>query len=145
MCVFSGCERREEADTGIRFLSTGRRFAFHGSLDSVGVHRHAADAVVVGLSERFRVRHTREALAWTRMAVIPVGFDHSLDIGREPLAVFYLPFGRNFSDLAVHHPDHVVDAWVECGRALGAGRLEGFAETTVWRRDSQIDREAEST
>lgn len=60
-----------------------------GSLDEVGWHLHGAPVFIAGMNGSFRLR--LPAGDWTacRSAVIPAGVRHALDLGGDPLAVFY--------------------------------------------------------
>jgi AraC-like DNA-binding protein len=60
-----------------------------GALDDVGWHRHGAPVIIAGLAGAFRLRLPGGDWTWCRSAVIPAGIRHALDLGGDPLAVFY--------------------------------------------------------
>jgi len=63
--------------------------AYVGRLESVGWHRHGAPAFIVGLAGTFRLGNEAGDWASCRAAVIPAGVRHALELGGDPLAVFY--------------------------------------------------------
>jgi hypothetical protein len=109
-------------------LHAGDLFAFVGPLDGVGVHRHAAAALLIAPDGPFRIRLA--GAGWTRAhgAIIPSGVDHALDCGGRRLAVVYF-------DPLVHGP--LADArlrldgsgadWVRAGSDGIAAWLDGAA------------------
>jgi AraC-like DNA-binding protein len=60
-----------------------------GALDDVGWHLHGAPVIIAGLAGPFRLRLPGGDWTWCRSAVIPAGIRHALDLGGDPLAVFY--------------------------------------------------------
>lgn len=62
---------------------------FIGSLDEVDWHRHGAPVFIAGLEGRFRLRLPGGEWSVCRSAIIPAGVRHALDLGGDPLAVFY--------------------------------------------------------
>jgi AraC-like DNA-binding protein len=60
-----------------------------GSLEHVGWHLHGAPVIIAGLAGTFRLRLPGGEWTQCRSAVIPAGVRHALDLGGDPLAVFY--------------------------------------------------------
>lgn len=60
-----------------------------GSLDNVDWHLHGAPVFIAGVHGSFRLRLPGGDWTACRAAVIPAGVRHALDLGGEPLAVFY--------------------------------------------------------
>jgi AraC-like DNA-binding protein len=108
-----------------RLLHGGDLFAFVGPLDAVGVHRHAAAALLIAPEAPFRIRLAGGG--WTRAhgAIIPSRVAHALDCGGQRLAVVYF-------DPLVHGPladarlrlDGASADWVRTGRAAIAAWLD---------------------
>jgi len=96
-----------------------------GRLGVVDWHRHGAPVFVVGLSGNFRLGTPAGHWLSCRAAVIPAGVRHALDVGGDPLAVFYPePNVASLADLA-----RLGAMWEVSGRIL-AGRT---AELGVFR------------
>jgi AraC-like DNA-binding protein len=88
------------APDGILCVGTGKT-VYVGRLDLVDWHRHGASVFIVGLAGNFRLgTHAGKWLS-CRAAVVPAGVRHALDVGGDPLAVFYPePNVATLSDLA---------------------------------------------
>ncbi|PPK73044.1 AraC-like DNA-binding protein [Methylobacter tundripaludum] len=70
-------------------ISDGRTF-FTGPLYYNASHQHGAPVFLAGIYGRFRLRlHGGDWLS-CRTALIPAGVLHELDVGGDPLAVFYI-------------------------------------------------------
>jgi AraC-like DNA-binding protein len=79
----------------------GGKTLYIGSLDYVDWHIHGAPAFIAGMTGDFRLRCPDGAWLSCRAAVIPAGVLHALDLGGDPLAVFYPePNVADLSDLA---------------------------------------------
>jgi len=97
--------------------------AYVGRLESVDWHRHGAPAFIFGLAGNFRLGN--EAGDWMscRAAVIPAGVRHALELGGDPLAVFYPePNVATASDLA-----RFGTMWDVSGRILISQTAEAMA------------------
>jgi AraC-like DNA-binding protein len=70
-------------------VEEGRTF-FAGPLDYNASHRHGAPVYLAGLYGAFGLRIHGGKWLSCRTAVIPAGVVHELDIGGNPLAVFYI-------------------------------------------------------
>jgi len=70
-------------------LEEGRTF-FAGPLDYNAGHQHGAPVYLAGLYGNFGLRMEGGKWLSCRTAVIPAGVVHELDIGGNPLAVFYI-------------------------------------------------------
>ncbi len=88
------------APDGILCVGMGKT-VYVGGLDFVDRHRHGAAVFIVGLAGSFRLgTHAGEWLS-CRAAVVPAGVRHALDVGGNPVAVFYPePNIATSSDLA---------------------------------------------
>jgi AraC-like DNA-binding protein len=60
-----------------------------GTLDYVDWHLHGAPVFIAGVAGTFRLRGPGGEWRSCRAAVIPAGVRHALDLGGDPLAVFY--------------------------------------------------------
>jgi AraC-like DNA-binding protein len=60
-----------------------------GSLDYVDWHSHGAPVFISGMAGNFRLRCPDGEWLSCRAAVVPAGARHALDLGGDPLAVFY--------------------------------------------------------
>lgn len=69
------------------------RTLFVGPLDYNASHQHGAPVYLAGLHGKFGLRVEGGAWLSCRTAVIPAGVSHELDIGGNPLAVFYIEPG----------------------------------------------------
>ncbi|MDP2901496.1 MAG: AraC family transcriptional regulator [Methylovulum sp.] len=69
---------------------TGGRTFFTGPLHYNASHQHGAPVFLAGIYGDFRLRLQGGAWQSCRTAVIPAGVLHELDIGGDPLAVFYI-------------------------------------------------------
>ncbi|MEO8037562.1 MAG: AraC family transcriptional regulator [Betaproteobacteria bacterium] len=67
----------------------GGKTLYIGSLDYVDWHLHGAPVYIVGVTGNFRLRAPAGGWVTCRAAVIPAGVRHALDLGGDPLAVFY--------------------------------------------------------
>ena len=97
--------------------------AYVGRLESVDWHRHGAAAFIVGLAGTFRLG--TEAGDWMscRAAVIPAGVRHALELGGDPLAVFYPePNVATVTDLT-----RFGSMWEASGRILISQSAEALA------------------
>jgi AraC-like DNA-binding protein len=63
---------------------------FAGPLDYNAAHQHGAPVYLAGLYGRFGLRIGAGPWMVCRTAVIPAGVTHELDLGGNPLAVFYI-------------------------------------------------------
>ncbi|WP_158807555.1 helix-turn-helix transcriptional regulator [Beijerinckia sp. L45] len=63
---------------------------FAGPLDYNAAHRHGAPVYLAGLYGRFGLRIAGGSWLTCRTAMIPAGVVHELDLGGNPLAVFYV-------------------------------------------------------
>jgi AraC-like DNA-binding protein len=70
-------------------VDEGRTF-FAGPLDYNASHQHGAPVYLAGLYGKFGLRLDGGRWLSCRTAVIPAGVRHELDIGGNPLAVFYI-------------------------------------------------------
>lgn len=70
-------------------LDEGLTF-FAGPLDYNASHQHGAPVYLAGIHGPFGLRIGGSAWTTCRTAVIPAGVPHELDIGGNPLAVFYV-------------------------------------------------------
>jgi hypothetical protein len=76
------------APDGILCVGRGKT-VYVGRLDFVDWHRHGASVFIAGLAGNFRLgTHAGKWLS-CRAAVVPAGVRHALDLGGDPLAVFY--------------------------------------------------------
>jgi len=87
------------ATDGILCVGAGKT-AYVGRLDWVDWHRHGAPVFIAGLAGNFRPGTDDGRWLSCRAAVIPAGVRHALDVGGDPLAVFYPePNVATFTDL----------------------------------------------
>ncbi|MBD9358810.1 helix-turn-helix domain-containing protein [Methylomonas albis] len=70
-------------------ISGGRTF-FCGPLHYNANHQHGAPVFLAGLYGKFRLKIAGSDWLSCRTAVIPAGVWHELDVGGDPLAVFYI-------------------------------------------------------
>ena len=70
-------------------IRDGRTF-FTGPLGNIASHQHGAPVFLAGPYGRFRLRLQGGKWLSCRTAVIPAGVLHELDIGGDPLSVFYI-------------------------------------------------------
>jgi AraC-like DNA-binding protein len=70
-------------------LSEGRTF-FTGPLYYNASHQHGAPVFLAGLYGKFRLRMQGGQWLSCRTAVIPAGVLHELDVGGDPITVFYI-------------------------------------------------------
>ena len=84
---------RATTDTGeldaLWHVDEGRTF-FAGPLDYNASHQHGAPVYLAGLYGSFGLRMEGGKWLSCRTAVIPAGVRHELDLGGNPLAVFYI-------------------------------------------------------
>jgi AraC-like DNA-binding protein len=107
-------------------LHGGDLFAFVGPLDGVGVHRHAAAALLMSPEAPFRIRLAGGGWASAHGAIIPPRLAHALDCAGNRLAVVYF-------DPLVYGPlaevrlrlDGAAADWVRAGHAGIATWLDG--------------------
>lgn len=71
------------------FLDEGRTF-FAGPLLYNAPHQHGAPVFLAGLYGPFGLRISGGAWQACRTALVPAGVVHELDVGGEPIAVFYI-------------------------------------------------------
>jgi AraC-like DNA-binding protein len=76
------------APDGILCVGAGKT-AYVGCLGRVDWHRHGAPVFIAGLAGTFRLGTEDGGWLSCRAAVIPAGARHALDLGGDPLAVFY--------------------------------------------------------
>lgn len=67
----------------------GGKTLYIGTLEQVDWHQHGAPVFIAGVSGAFRLRMPDGQWTRCRAAVIPAGARHALDLGGDPLAVFY--------------------------------------------------------
>lgn len=67
----------------------GGKTLYVGTLEQVGWHLHGAPVFIAGVCGNFRLRMPSGEWTVCRSAIIPAGARHALDLGGEPLAVFY--------------------------------------------------------
>ena len=102
--------------------------AFVGHLDVVDVHRHAAPAIVVGLSRPIRFLAAGQALVQARGAIIAPGVQHELRVAEQQALTLYVEPGSRWAQalmracgnsaflaLADHQP------WCQLAQALTTG------------------------
>jgi hypothetical protein len=96
------CERLYEPAAPDAMLCVGGgKTLYIGSLDYVDWHVHGAPVFISGMTGDFRLRCPDGEWLSCRAAVIPAGVRHALDLGGDPLAVFYPePNVADLSDLA---------------------------------------------
>jgi AraC-like DNA-binding protein len=76
------------APDGILCVGAGKT-AYVGRLGQVDWHQHGAPVFIAGLAGKFRLATPDGAWLSCGAAVIPAGVRHALDVGDDPLAVFY--------------------------------------------------------
>lgn len=105
------------ARDGILCVGAGKT-AYVGRLDKVDWHRHGAPVFIAGLAGCFRLGTPDGRWLSCSAAVIPAGVRHALDVGGDPLAVFYPePTAATCSDLV-----RFGARWDASGRILVAQR-----------------------
>jgi AraC-like DNA-binding protein len=103
------------APDGILCVGAGKT-AYVGRLEQVSWHRHGAPVFIAGLAGSFRLATPDGRWLSCGAAVIPAGVRHALDVGGDPLAVFYPePDVATFADLV-----RFGDLWDATGRILVA-------------------------
>ncbi|MGD0961838.1 MAG: AraC family transcriptional regulator [Methylomonas sp.] len=70
-------------------MHNGKTF-FIGPLYYIASHQHGAPVFLAGIYGNFRLRIRGGDWLSCRTAVIPAGVEHELDLGGDPLAVFYI-------------------------------------------------------
>ena len=80
--------RLYERVNALWYLDEGRTL-FAGPLDYNASHQHGAPVYLAGLYGPFGIRMAGSRWKSCLTAVIPAGVQHILDIGGNPLAVFY--------------------------------------------------------
>jgi AraC-like DNA-binding protein len=107
------------APDGILCVGAGKT-AYVGRLERVDWHRHATPVFVAGLAGSFRLSTGAATWLSCRAAVIPAGVNHALDVGGDPLAVFYPePSVARLLDLT-----RLGAAWEAAGQVLVGQRAE---------------------
>jgi AraC-like DNA-binding protein len=87
------------APDGILCVGAGKT-AYVGRLEQVDWHQHGAPVFIAGLAGNFRLATPDGGWLSCGAAVIPAGVRHALDVGGDPLAVFYPePNVAAFTDL----------------------------------------------
>ena len=113
--------------------------AFVGRLDVVDLHRHAAPAIVVGLSRPIRFFARGQAVVEARGAIIAPGVQHELHVAEQQALTLYMEPGSGwaravmracgqsaFLPLADHQP------WCQLAQALTSGSPDaGVCNTTL--------------
>lgn len=99
------------------FLDAGRTF-FAGPLIYNAPHQHGAPVFLAGLYGPFGLRVQGGSWQACRTALVPAGMVHELDVGGEPIAVFYL---EPSVDGAHALAPLVANAREEQGAVFGAG------------------------
>jgi len=103
------------APDGILCVGAGKT-AYVGSLEQVDWHQHGAPVFIAGLAGSFRLGTPDGSWLSCGAAVIPAGVRHALDVGGDPLAVFYPePNVATFTDLV-----RLGSLWDATGRILVA-------------------------
>lgn len=88
------------APDGVLCVGAGKT-AYVGRLEQVDWHQHGAPVFIAGLAGNFRLGTPDGRWLNCGAAVIPAGVRHTLDVGGDPLAVFYPePNVATFTDLA---------------------------------------------
>lgn len=77
-------------NSGNRLTIAKDRALYIGELAATGLHRHAAVALLVGLSGRFAVHLVGGRLEHCRSALVDIGVDHVFDPRGEQVALIYL-------------------------------------------------------
>lgn len=81
---------REPRSKPDALLHVGDGYTFYvGTLDSVGLHHHAAPVFLAGLYGRFALRISHGEWHTCRTAVIPAGVEHELAVSGAPLTAYY--------------------------------------------------------
>jgi len=62
---------------------------YAGTLDDLDWHLHGAPVFVAGMTGNFRLRLPDGEWAACRAAIVPAGVRHALELGGDPVAVFY--------------------------------------------------------
>ena len=87
------------APDGVLCVGAGKT-AYVGRLEQVDWHQHGAQVFIAGLAGNFRLATPDSGWLSCGAAVIPAGVRHALDVGGDPLAVFYPePNVATFTDL----------------------------------------------
>jgi AraC-like DNA-binding protein len=87
------------APDGVLCVGAGKT-VYAGRLEQVDWHRHGAPVFIAGLAGNFRLATPDGRWLSCGAAVIPAGVRHALDVGGDPLAVFYPePNVATFTDL----------------------------------------------
>jgi AraC-like DNA-binding protein len=103
------------APDGILCVGAGKT-AYVGRLEQVDWHQHGAPVFIAGLAGSFRLGTPDGSWLSCGAAVIPAGVRHALDVGGDPLAVFYPePNIATFTDLV-----RLGSLWDATGRILVA-------------------------
>jgi len=98
-------------------ISDGRTF-FTGPLHYNASHQHGAPVFLAGIYGNFRLRLHGGDWQSCRTAVIPAGVLHELDIGGDPLTVFYIEpniAGADALKPLIRNTREVNGAWVGTG------------------------------
>lgn len=105
-------------------LDTGRTL-FVGPLEYNASHQHGAPVYLAGLYGNFGLRLHGGSWLSCRTAMIPAGVKHELDIGGNPLAVFYVEAGLAGAE--------ALAPLVRSGREEGGALVGEQGETTLLR------------
>jgi AraC-like DNA-binding protein len=90
-------DRNEQATSSVAIVTfdslwdirDGRTF-FSGPLFDCADHQHGAPVFLAGLYGKFRLKLRGGNWMWCRTAIIPAGVVHALQVGGEPISVFYI-------------------------------------------------------
>lgn len=116
---------------GNRLTIAHDRALYVGELAATGWHRHAAVALLVGLSGRFALDLGRGRLEHCRSALVDVGVEHVFDPRGEQVALVYLepdaPEVRGWRPLLAREGGVLFDVALPVGaRSAMEGRLRAF-------------------
>jgi AraC-like DNA-binding protein len=88
-CLYERAAPASEDLDALWHLDSGRTF-FAGPLDYNASHQHGAPVYLSGLYGRFGLRVDGGRWLSVRTAVIPAGVRHELQLGGQPIGVFYI-------------------------------------------------------
>jgi len=107
----------------VRLVIDAEQVALCGDLQTIGRHRHASAAVVVGLDGPIRI--VAERVHATRACILAPGFGHAVDV-RGRLAVFLLPVHALSGADVPPLRDVAAPPWLELAGAVARDELAGF-------------------
>lgn len=88
-CLYERAAMSDDGFDALWDITEGRTF-FTGPLYYNASHQHGAPVFLAGIYGNFRLRLQGSAWLTCRTAVIPAGVLHELDLGGDPLTVFYI-------------------------------------------------------